>query len=90
MKLRPNGWPLPRPQAIHHIVEDFLTEWDAPISHIQPLRHFLEHCLQTDLRAFYAGNAHINSLSGKKEWYVPTFSVFKFSRETRLRKEVHL
>lgn len=55
MKLRPQGWPLPRPNAIHHMIEDFLAEWDAPISHIQPLRRFLEHCLQTDLRAFYAG-----------------------------------
>lgn len=63
MKLRPNGWPLPRPQAIHHIVEDFLTEWDAPISHIQPLRRFLEHCLQTDLRAFYAESCFRLSLT---------------------------
>lgn len=55
MKLRPPGWPLPRPKAIHHMVEDFLTEWGTPISHIQPLRRFLEHCVQTDLRAFYAG-----------------------------------
>lgn len=55
MKLRLQGWPLPRPNAIHHMVEDFLAEWDAPISHIQPLRRFLEYCLQTDLRAFYAG-----------------------------------
>lgn len=55
MKLRPKAWPLPRPKAIHHMVEDFLAEWDAPISHIQPLRRFLEHCVQTDLRAFYAG-----------------------------------
>ncbi|CAB1433418.1 unnamed protein product [Pleuronectes platessa] len=54
MKLRPSGWPLPRPKALHHMVEDFLAEWDSPISHIQPLRRFLEHCVQTDLRAFYA------------------------------------
>ncbi|EOA92727.1 FAD-dependent oxidoreductase domain-containing protein 2, partial [Anas platyrhynchos] len=26
MKLRPPDWPLPRPAAIHHIVEDFLTD----------------------------------------------------------------
>ena len=57
MKLRPNGWPLPRPKAIHHIVEDFLTEWESPVSHIQPLRRFLEHCVQTDLRTFYAGKS---------------------------------
>lgn len=55
MRQRPVGWPLPRPGAVHHMVEDFLTEWNQPISHSQPLRRFLEHCLQTDLRAFYAG-----------------------------------
>ena len=56
MRRRPAGWPLPRPKAVHHMIEDFLTEWDGPVSHGQPLRRFLEHCLQTDLRAFYAGN----------------------------------
>lgn len=55
MRRCPVGWPLPRPEALHHMVEDFLTEWDQPISHSQPLRRFLEHCLQTDLRPFYAG-----------------------------------
>lgn len=55
MKFRPKGWPLPRPKAMHHMIEDFLAEWDAPVSHIQPLRRFLEHCVQTDLKAFYAG-----------------------------------
>ncbi|KAF7658077.1 hypothetical protein LDENG_00017590 [Lucifuga dentata] len=54
MRRRPSGWHLPRPKAIHHLIEDFLTKWDAPMSHIQPLRRFLEHCVQTDLRAFYA------------------------------------
>ncbi|XP_035470688.2 FAD-dependent oxidoreductase domain-containing protein 2 isoform X3 [Scophthalmus maximus] len=66
MKLRPNGWPLPRPKAIHHMVEDFLTEWDSPISHIQPLRRFLEHCVQTDLRAFYAETCFRFSLTHRK------------------------
>lgn len=65
MKLRPKGWPLPRPKAIHHTIEDFLAEWDAPISHIQPLRRFLEHCVQTDLRAFYAGKVASGSCSEK-------------------------
>lgn len=55
MQRRPHGWTLPRPKAIHHMIEDFLTEFDAPLSHVQPLRRFLEHCTQTDLRAFYAG-----------------------------------
>lgn len=66
MKLRPHGWPLPRPKAIHHMVEDFLTEWDAPMSHIQPLRRFLEHCVQTDLRAFYAESCFRLSLTHRK------------------------
>lgn len=61
MKLRPHGWPLPRPKAIHHMVEDFLTEWESPLSHIQPLRRFLEHCVQTDLRTFYAGKQHVDT-----------------------------
>lgn len=63
MKLRPHGWPLPRPKAVHHIVEDFLTEWDSPISHIQPLRRFLEHCVQADLRTFYAESCFRLSLT---------------------------
>lgn len=56
VRFRPAGWPLPRPTAIHHIVEDFLTDWTAPVNHILPLRRFLENCLDTDLRSFYAGN----------------------------------
>ncbi|CAK6960351.1 FAD-dependent oxidoreductase domain-containing protein 2 [Scomber scombrus] len=66
MKLRPRGWPLPRPKAIHHMVEDFLAEWESPISHIQPLRRFLEHCVQTDLRAFYAESCFRFSLIHRK------------------------
>ncbi|XP_035511192.1 FAD-dependent oxidoreductase domain-containing protein 2 [Morone saxatilis] len=66
MKLRPYGWPLPRPKAVHHMVEDFLTEWESPISHIQPLRRFLEHCVQTDLRAFYAESCFRSSLTHRK------------------------
>ncbi|KAJ8345117.1 hypothetical protein SKAU_G00293100 [Synaphobranchus kaupii] len=66
MRHRPAGWPLPRPKAIHHIIEDFLTKWDAPISHIQPLRRFLEHCLQTDLRAFYAESCFRFSLTNRR------------------------
>ncbi|KAM6966595.1 FAD-dependent oxidoreductase domain-containing protein 2 isoform 2-T2 [Tautogolabrus adspersus] len=66
MKLRPHGWPLPRPKAIHHMVEDFLTEWDGPVSHIQPLRRFLEHAVQTDLRSFYAESCFRFSLTHRK------------------------
>ncbi|XP_046721793.1 FAD-dependent oxidoreductase domain-containing protein 2 isoform X3 [Silurus meridionalis] len=66
MKQRPAGWLLPRPDAVHHMVEDFLTEWDQPVSHSQPLRRFLEHCLQTDLRAFYAESCFQLSLTNLK------------------------
>ncbi|KAL0993046.1 hypothetical protein UPYG_G00102580 [Umbra pygmaea] len=66
MRHRPAGWPLPRPKAVHHMVEDFLTEWDGPISHSQPLRRFLEHCLHTDLRAFYAESCFRYSLTHRK------------------------
>ncbi|XP_056379659.1 FAD-dependent oxidoreductase domain-containing protein 2 [Hyla sarda] len=66
MKLRPQGWPLPRPDHIHHIVEDFLTDWTGPKSHILPLRRFLENCLQKDLRTFYADSCFIFSLTHQK------------------------
>jgi len=29
---------LPTPSRLHHIVEDFLTEFDGPITHILTLR----------------------------------------------------
>lgn len=54
---------LPRPTAIHHIVEDFLTKWDAPISHIQPFRMFLENILSTDLRYFAGEECLVLSLT---------------------------
>lgn len=63
MRLRPHGWPLPRPKAVHYMIEDFLTEWDGPISHVQPLQRFLEHCVQTDLRNFYAESCFHLSLT---------------------------
>ncbi|XP_041943611.1 FAD-dependent oxidoreductase domain-containing protein 2 [Alosa sapidissima] len=66
MRLRPIGWPLPRPKAIHHMIEDFLTEWDQPISHSQPLRRFLENCFQRDLRTFYAESCFRFSLTSQK------------------------
>ncbi|XP_063796385.1 FAD-dependent oxidoreductase domain-containing protein 2 [Pseudophryne corroboree] len=64
--LRPEKWPLPRPDRIHHIVEDFLTDWTGPYSHILPLRRFLENCLHTDLRAFYADSCFVFSLTHHK------------------------
>lgn len=64
VRFRPADWPLPRPAAIHHIVEDFLTDWTAPLSHILPLRRFLENCLGTDLRSFYAGSVRSRRTAG--------------------------
>ncbi|XP_006816538.1 FAD-dependent oxidoreductase domain-containing protein 2-like [Saccoglossus kowalevskii] len=47
------GSVLPRPMKVHHTVEDFLTDFTAPNSHILLLRRFLESCFQTDLRNLY-------------------------------------
>ncbi|XP_025062668.1 FAD-dependent oxidoreductase domain-containing protein 2 isoform X2 [Alligator sinensis] len=66
MRLRPPDWPLPRPDAIHHIVEDFLTDWTAPNAHILPLRRFLENCLGTDLRNFFAESCFLFALTRQK------------------------
>ncbi|KAM4670263.1 FAD-dependent oxidoreductase domain-containing protein 2 isoform 1-T1 [Amazona ochrocephala] len=66
MKLRPPDWPLPRPDAIHHIVEDFLTDWTAPNAHILPLRRFLENCLSTDLRNFFAESCFLFAFTRQK------------------------
>ena len=41
---------LPKPTKVHHILEDFLTEWTAPKSHILLLRRFLESILNTNLK----------------------------------------
>ncbi|XP_045212137.1 FAD-dependent oxidoreductase domain-containing protein 2-like isoform X2 [Mercenaria mercenaria] len=54
MKYKPTKEHLPRPAALHHIVEDFLTTWDGAISHILPLRRFIENVLDSDRRNFFA------------------------------------
>ncbi|KAG8511119.1 FAD-dependent oxidoreductase domain-containing protein 2 [Galemys pyrenaicus] len=66
VRFRAAHWPLPRPTAIHHIVEDFLTDWTAPVGHILPLRRFLENCLDTDLRSFYAESCFRFALTHQK------------------------
>ena len=38
MGVKRKPYQLPKPTAIHHIVEDFLTDFSAPLSHILPLR----------------------------------------------------
>ncbi|XP_076458503.1 FAD-dependent oxidoreductase domain-containing protein 2-like [Babylonia areolata] len=54
---------LPRPSAIHHVVEDFLTLWDTHKVHGTPLRHFLEHILSTDLRQRFGQTCFLEALS---------------------------
>lgn len=66
VRFRPAGWPLPRPSALHHVVEDFLTDWTAPVGHILPLRRFLENCLDTDLRSFYAESCFLFALTHQR------------------------
>ncbi|XP_063283675.1 FAD-dependent oxidoreductase domain-containing protein 2 [Pelobates fuscus] len=66
IKLRPENWPLPRPDRIHHVVEDFLTDWTRLNSHILPLRRFLENCLQMDLRTFFAESCFLFTLTHQK------------------------
>ncbi|KFQ75697.1 FAD-dependent oxidoreductase domain-containing protein 2, partial [Phaethon lepturus] len=66
MRLRPPDWPLPCPDAVHHIVEDFLTDWTAPNAHILPLRRFLENCLSTDLRNFFAESCFLFAFTRQK------------------------
>ena len=48
------GSTLPRPDRLHHVVEDFLTTWTAPVSHVTPLRRFLGAVLRRDVRSYFA------------------------------------
>lgn len=60
----PKGMFLPRPTLLHHIVEDFLTSWTSPQTHILPLRRFLEACIETDLRSFFVHSCMKFALTG--------------------------
>ncbi|ESO89058.1 hypothetical protein LOTGIDRAFT_228992 [Lottia gigantea] len=53
MKTKKRHEILPRPNLMHHTVEDFLTMWDAPISHILPLRRFIEDVIKSDMRHYF-------------------------------------
>lgn len=55
---------LDRPKRLHHMVEDFLTEWVAPINHILPLRWFLEYCTGGDMRKFYIESCFQYAMTG--------------------------
>ncbi|XP_060079934.1 FAD-dependent oxidoreductase domain-containing protein 2-like [Ylistrum balloti] len=37
---------LPVPDEIHHVLEDFTTQWNRPQSHVEPLHIFLEEFLK--------------------------------------------
>lgn len=63
MMEKPHSWILPRPKRLHHVLEDFLTSWTAPQSHILPLRRFLEFCIGGDLRNFFADSCFKYSLT---------------------------
>ena len=54
MKALPHWQVMPRPQRLHHIVEDFLAIWNTPVSHVLPLRRFFENITDLDLRNFYS------------------------------------
>ncbi|CAG5131919.1 unnamed protein product, partial [Candidula unifasciata] len=54
MRMKRSKDTLPRPDKVHHIVEDFHTHWNAVLSHVLPLRRFLEEVWQTDLRTFFS------------------------------------
>ncbi|OWF55933.1 FAD-dependent oxidoreductase domain-containing protein 2-like [Mizuhopecten yessoensis] len=61
---------LPRPKLMHHIVEDFLTVWDGPLSHILPLRRYIENVLSSDMRNFFSEDCLEMALTQKT---VPIF-----------------
>ncbi|CAG0916793.1 unnamed protein product [Notodromas monacha] len=47
---------LPKPDKVHHVVEDFLSMWTASTVHILPIRRFLEDVLGQDMRLYF--NSH--------------------------------
>lgn len=58
---------LPRPLRMHHTVEDFLTTWDAPLSHVLPMRRFIESTIDKgtgkDLRSYFADSCFVAALT---------------------------
>ena len=61
---------LPRPHRMHHMVEDFLTEWVSALSHTLPLRWFLEYCAGRDLRKYTRESCMKYAMTGTD---IPTF-----------------
>eukprot|EP00794_Sanderia_malayensis_P008736 gene8736-9669_t len=60
---------LPKPDRLHHIVEDFLAFWNALVHHHLPLRWFLEFATEEDLRHFYAEDCFKIAMTNKKMPY---------------------
>ena len=56
---------MPAPTRMHHIVEDFLTQWTAPRVHFTPLRRFIEACTGRDLRSRHARDCYAMALTHK-------------------------
>jgi len=58
------GHRLARPVRLHHMVEDFLTEWVGHTGHILPLRWFFDYCMNRDMRTFYAETCFEYGMTG--------------------------
>ena len=57
---------LPRPTMQHHVVEDFLTSWTSQLSHVTPLRHFLQHVTGQDLRMRFASHCFLQTMTAER------------------------
>ncbi|XP_059476682.1 FAD-dependent oxidoreductase domain-containing protein 2-like [Neocloeon triangulifer] len=60
-----NGGILPRPEKMHHVLEDFLTQWTAPSTHVNPLRRFLESCVNAELKSATENACFVGELVSK-------------------------
>ncbi|XP_013388556.1 FAD-dependent oxidoreductase domain-containing protein 2 [Lingula anatina] len=52
----PKHLTLPRPASLFYLIDDAFITWDAPYSHIFELRRFLEKCMDTDMRKYFASS----------------------------------
>ncbi|RUS76560.1 hypothetical protein EGW08_015668, partial [Elysia chlorotica] len=66
MEKKPPQETLPRPEFLHHFIEDFHAFWDGSTSHILPLRRFLENVFQADQREFFSASCfHMAMTAGR-------------------------
>ncbi|KAK3089494.1 hypothetical protein FSP39_004045 [Pinctada imbricata] len=54
---------LPKPDGLHHMVEDFNTDWSRPVTHVIPLRAFIGSMLNVSLAGFSQNECFLFSLS---------------------------